>query len=102
MVSWRFYPKTTLTAVDSLTKMTSDKQTNGPPNLDNYFYGSGTGMLYVWIRPLDKNAQGASSLGNCTGNPATDPNFCSVHTTGGTYYMCPKEGCSNGQQTTCL
>jgi hypothetical protein len=94
-VSWCFYPKSTLQAAASLAGMTTNGQPNGPPNLDNYFYDSTTGMLYVWIRQTEPNAPGASPIGNCTGNPATDPPFCPVHITGDTYYVCPKEGCSS-------
>jgi hypothetical protein len=93
-VSWCFYPRTTLEPATSLAGMTTNGQLNGPPNLNKYFYDSNTGMLYVWIDQSDVNAQGFSPLGNCTGNPATDPYFCTENTTQEKYYVCPSQGCT--------
>ncbi len=96
-VFWCLYPTTTLTpltAPATLADMTTNKLPNGPPNLDKYFYDSTTGMLYLWVRQTDRNANGPSPLGNCTGNPATDPFFCTSRTTKESYYVCPPEGCS--------
>jgi len=82
-----------LEVADTQTDMTTEGRPNGPPDLNRYFYDKNTGMLYVWISQSDANADGASPLGNCTGNPATDPPFCTDHTTQEHYYVCPKQGC---------
>ncbi len=95
-VNWCLYPQATLTLSDTgIAGLTTDGKPNGPPNLDKYFYDSTTGMLYLWIRQNNPIADGPSPLGNCTGNPAQDPFFCTDNTTDESYYVCPKEGCSS-------
>lgn len=59
------------------------------------FYDSSTGMLYLWVRQTSANAAGPAPPGNCTGNPAKDPFYCTDNTTKESYYVCPKEGCSS-------
>ncbi len=92
------YPKNTpaLTSVTSLAAMTTNGALNGPPNPNNYFYDSTTGMLYLWIQQTDANAFGPSPLGVCTGS-SSDPPYCPQATnglsTGESYYNCPAEGC---------
>ena len=94
--NWCLYPKTMITEeAGSLAGMTTDGMLNGPPNLDKYFYDSSTGMLYLWVRQTSANASGPSPLGNCTGNPAMDPFYCTDNTTKESYFVCPKEGCSS-------
>ncbi len=91
---WCLYPRTSVTEdAGSLAGMTTDGMLNGPPNLDKYYYDSSTGMLFLWVRQTSANASGPSPLGNCTGNPATDPFYCTDNTTKENYYVCPKEGC---------
>ena len=91
---WCLYPRTQVTEqAGSLAEMTTNGMLNGPPNLDKYFYDSSTGMLYLWVRQTSPNASGPSPLGNCTGNPATDPFYCTDNTTKESYFVCPKEGC---------
>jgi len=93
--NWCLYPKVQITdQATSLAGMTTDGMLNGPPNLNKYFYDSTTAMLYVWVRQTSANASGPAPLGNCTGNPATDPFYCTDNTTKESYYVCPKEGCS--------
>jgi len=89
-------PPLTTTATTKYADLTTDGTPNGPPNLNNYFYDSSTGMLYLWVEQTDANAVGPSPLGNCTGGP-NDPAFCPQKSggisTGESYYNCPAEGC---------
>jgi hypothetical protein len=94
--NWCLYPQATLTAsTTGIAGLTTNGKPNGSPNLDKYFYDSTTGMLYVWIRQTNPIADGPSPLGNCTGDRAKDPFFCTDNTTKEAYYVCPKEGCSS-------
>jgi G8 domain len=86
-------PIVDLTKVNSYSQLTSDGTKNGPPNLGNYFYDETNGWLFLWVAQTEPNAQGPSPLGNCTGDPSTDPSFCPSKTTGDSYYVCPAQGC---------
>lgn len=85
-------PITTLTAVDSYSKLTADGTSNGKPNLNNYFYDQKNGWLFLWVAQTEPAAKGPSPLGNCTGGSG-DPAFCPSKTTGDSYYVCPAQGC---------
>jgi G8 domain len=87
-------PIVTLSPVTSIAAMTTDGKLNGPPNLDNYFYDSTNGWLFLWVRQNEPNAQGPSPLGICTG-ASDDPPYCPSKTTGESYYVCPAQGCSS-------
>ncbi len=78
-----------------MTKPPSDGPSvpNGPPIINNYFYDSTNGWLFLWVAQTEPNAQGPSPLGNCTGNKTTDPVYCPSQTTGESYYVCPAQGC---------
>ncbi len=94
------YPINTppLTEATSLADMNTVDPLTKLPNLNKYFYDTGTGMLYLWIYQSNQNAVGPSPLGICKGLPS-DPPFCPEKTgsgalsTGESYYNCPKEGC---------
>jgi len=76
-----------------IAALTSDGKLNGPPVLNNYTYDKTNGWLFLWVAQTEPNATGPSPLGNCTGNPASDPYFCPSKTTKDSYYVCPAEGC---------
>ena len=66
---------------------------DGTPVLDKFFYDPTTGWLFMNLAQIRPNALGASPLGACTGNKATDPYFCPSQNGGESYYVCPAEGC---------
>jgi hypothetical protein len=81
-----------LTEVKSKDELTSNKKLNGPPILNNYYYDSRNGWLFLWVAQTEPNAHGPSPLGNCKGE-ANDPYFCPSKTTKDSYYVCPAQGC---------
>ncbi len=86
------YPTRTLTQAATI----GDLLTAGKPDLANpkYFYDPSTGMLLFYVAQVRPNAEGPSPLGQCTGDPGTDPWFCPVKTSQiHSYYVCPPEGC---------
>jgi hypothetical protein len=86
------YPTHTLTQATTIGGLL----TSGKPDLTNpkYFYDSNTGMLFFYVAQVRPNAEGPSPLGQCTGDPGTDPWFCPVNTSRiHSYYVCPPEGC---------
>ncbi|MBV8073686.1 MAG: G8 domain-containing protein [Acidobacteriaceae bacterium] len=86
------YPVSQLNEVSSIEEMTADGKLNGPPNLNNFFYDQQRGILFFWVAQTDPSAAGQSPLGNCSG--VNDPSYCPDNSTGGTYYVCPPQGCS--------
>ena len=81
------YPKTPLTATDTLSKL----ENAGKPQLDKFFYNKTTGMLYFYVAQTAPNAHGPSPLGSCTG-AASDPAEC-PNQYAESYYPCPAQGC---------
>jgi G8 domain-containing protein len=86
------YPIHTLTQTNTIGGLL----TSGKPDLTNpkYFYDPSTGMLFFYVAQVRPNAEGPSPLGQCTGDPGTDPWFCPVVSSRiHSYYVCPPEGC---------
>jgi G8 domain len=86
------YPTHTLTQVNTIGGLL----TSGKPDLaiPKYFYDPTTGMLFFYVAQVRPNAEGPSPLGQCTGDPGTDPSFCPELTSRiHYYYVCPPEGC---------
>jgi hypothetical protein len=77
----------------NIKALTTGGELNGPPVLNKYTYDKTNGWLFLWVAQTEPNAKGPTPLGNCTGDKATDPDFCPSRTTGDSYYVCPAQGC---------